>query len=49
MHETLKGVTLITRNPDEEGTFQERFHEGGTGMMGKILLGSREQNWILQE
>lgn len=49
MLETLERVTRTTRDPDEEGRIQERFHEeGGTGMMGKILQGSREQNWILQ-
>lgn len=50
MLETLKRVTRTTRDPDEERRIQERFHkEGGAGMMGKILQGSREQNWILQE
>lgn len=43
MLEALKSVTQINRNPDEEGRIQERFHgEGGTGMIGRILQGSRE-------
>lgn len=52
MQETLRGVTWITKNLDEEGSIQERFREkGGTGdqpgMMGKILHGSGGQNGIL--
>lgn len=53
MRETLKGITQITRNLDEKGRTQERFQEARTqdqpGTIGKTLLCSREQNWILQE
>lgn len=45
--ETLGSVTQLTRNLEEQGGIQERFHEkGGTqdqpGMMDRILFGSRE-------
>lgn len=51
--ETLQGITQIPVESRGAGIQERVLEEGGTrdqpGMMGKILLGSREQNWIVRE